>query len=164
LGTPPAPSSWAGLRASGGGCRAPPPVSSARSSLASGTGAARRGLPRSRWAAPAASASPRTAGWEIFNRPSKGGLNGFTHFAVKAEAGDRVLDARVLVGDQSRPTREVAGLRVQLSAPPSAPSAARSAALRSLAYRVLCSRSPPFLSTFIKFAFRPCFIGVLVSY
>jgi hypothetical protein len=109
-------------------------------------------------------ANGRLADWEIFNRPSKGGLNGFTHFAVKAEAGDRVLDARVLVGDQSRPTREVAGLRVQLSAPPSAPSAARSAALRSLAYRVLCSRSPPFLSTFIKFAFRPCFIGVLVSY
>ena len=32
--------------------------------------------------------------WEIFNRPNKGGLNGFSHFAVKAEAGGRVLDAR----------------------------------------------------------------------
>ncbi len=37
--------------------------------------------------------------WEIFNRPNKGGLNGFSHFAVKAETGDKVLDARVLCGD-----------------------------------------------------------------
>lgn len=48
-------------------------------------------------------ANGRLVDWEIFNRPSKGGLNGFTHFAVKAEAGDRVLDARVLVGDQPPP-------------------------------------------------------------
>jgi len=37
--------------------------------------------------------------WEIFNHPNKGSVNGFSHFAVKAEAGGRVLDARVLHGD-----------------------------------------------------------------
>lgn len=49
------------------------------------------------------SANGRLIDWEIFNRPSKGGLNGFTFFAVKAEAGGRVLDARALVGDQPPP-------------------------------------------------------------
>jgi hypothetical protein len=48
-------------------------------------------------------ANGRLVDWEIFNRPSKGGLNGFTRFAAKAEAEGRVLDARVLVGDQSPP-------------------------------------------------------------
>lgn len=37
--------------------------------------------------------------WEIFNRPNKGGRNGFSHFAVKAQRGGRVLDARVLHAD-----------------------------------------------------------------
>jgi non-lysosomal glucosylceramidase len=37
--------------------------------------------------------------WEIFNRPNKGGRNGFTHFAVKAERSNRVIDARVLHAD-----------------------------------------------------------------
>lgn len=37
--------------------------------------------------------------WEIFNRPAKGTRNGFSHFAVKAEAAGKVLDARVLHGD-----------------------------------------------------------------
>ncbi len=37
--------------------------------------------------------------WEIFNRPAKGSRNGFTHFAVKAEAKGKLLDARVLHGD-----------------------------------------------------------------
>jgi uncharacterized protein (DUF608 family) len=41
--------------------------------------------------------------WEIFNRPSKGSLNGFSHFAVKAEGGGRVLDARVLNADLPPP-------------------------------------------------------------
>ena len=41
--------------------------------------------------------------WEIFNRPAKGSRNGFSHFAVKAEAGGRVLDARVLQGDAAPP-------------------------------------------------------------
>lgn len=41
--------------------------------------------------------------WEIFNRPSKGSRNGFSHFAVKAEAGGKLLDARVLHGDEPPP-------------------------------------------------------------
>ncbi len=41
--------------------------------------------------------------WEIFNRPSKGSRNGFTHFAVKAEAGGKLLDARALHGDVHTP-------------------------------------------------------------
>ena len=41
--------------------------------------------------------------WEIFNRPNKGSLNGFTHFAVKAESQGCLLDARVLNGDLQPP-------------------------------------------------------------
>lgn len=41
--------------------------------------------------------------WEIFNRPNKGSRNGFSHFAVKAEAKGKVLDARVLHGDMPPP-------------------------------------------------------------
>ena len=36
--------------------------------------------------------------WEIFNRPNKEGLNGFSHFAIKAESKEKVQDARVLNG------------------------------------------------------------------
>ena len=43
--------------------------------------------------------SGRLIDWEIFNRPNKGSINGYSHFAVKAERGGRVLDARVLNGD-----------------------------------------------------------------
>lgn len=45
------------------------------------------------------SGSGRLIDWEIFNRPNKGSLNGFTHFAVKAEAGGKLIDARILQGD-----------------------------------------------------------------
>lgn len=45
----------------------------------------------------------RLVDWEIFNRPSKGSVNGFSHFAVKAEAGGKLLDARVLNGDLPPP-------------------------------------------------------------
>ena len=45
----------------------------------------------------------RLVDWEIFNRPNKGSVNGFSHFAIKAEAGGRVLDARVLNGDLRPP-------------------------------------------------------------
>ncbi len=41
--------------------------------------------------------------WEIFNRPNKGSLNGFTFFAIKAESDGKVLDARVLVSDPHPP-------------------------------------------------------------
>ena len=45
----------------------------------------------------------RLIDWEIFNNPNKGGTNGFSHFAIKAEANGRVLDARVLHGDLHPP-------------------------------------------------------------
>ena len=42
----------------------------------------------------------RLVDWEIANRPNKGSLNGFSHFAIKAETPDgQLLDARVLHGD-----------------------------------------------------------------
>jgi len=41
----------------------------------------------------------RLIDWEIFNRPNKRSTNGFSHFAVKAEARGQVLDARALNGD-----------------------------------------------------------------
>ncbi len=39
--------------------------------------------------------------WEIFNRPNKGGDNGFSHFAVKAVRGGETIDARVLCADDN---------------------------------------------------------------
>jgi len=45
----------------------------------------------------------RLIDWEIFNRPNKGGTNGFSHFAIKAEADGKVIDARVLNGDLTPP-------------------------------------------------------------
>ncbi len=41
--------------------------------------------------------------WEIFNKPNKGSFNGFSFFAVKAETGGKVVDARILIGDKSPP-------------------------------------------------------------
>ncbi|MDR1420124.1 MAG: hypothetical protein LBI86_07110 [Treponema sp.] len=49
------------------------------------------------------SGTGRLIDWEIFNRPSKGSLNGFSHFAVKAERDGRVLDARVMNADLPPP-------------------------------------------------------------
>ncbi len=37
--------------------------------------------------------------WEIFNRPSKGSSNGLSHFAIKADDGNQILDAKVLHAD-----------------------------------------------------------------
>ena len=45
----------------------------------------------------------RLIDWEIWNKPNKGGLNGFSHFAVKAENESEVVDARVLHGDLAPP-------------------------------------------------------------
>ncbi|NJN81529.1 MAG: hypothetical protein HC802_04095 [Caldilineaceae bacterium] len=45
----------------------------------------------------------RLIDWEIFNRPNKGSVNGFSHFAIKAEADGHLLDARVLHGDLHPP-------------------------------------------------------------
>ncbi|GHT97097.1 hypothetical protein FACS1894142_0800 [Spirochaetia bacterium] len=49
------------------------------------------------------SGTGRLMDWELFNRPSKGSLNGFSHFAIKAEDAGRVLDARVLHADLPPP-------------------------------------------------------------
>lgn len=45
----------------------------------------------------------RLIDWEIFNRPNKGSVNGFSHFAVKAERDGKLLDARILHGDLNPP-------------------------------------------------------------
>jgi len=45
----------------------------------------------------------RLIDWEIFNRPNKGSVNGFSHFAVRAEQNGSVLDARVLHGNLNAP-------------------------------------------------------------
>jgi non-lysosomal glucosylceramidase len=49
------------------------------------------------------SGNGRLIDWEIFGRPNKGGMNGFSHFAVKAEDKDGFVDARVLQGDINPP-------------------------------------------------------------
>ncbi|WP_421726070.1 GH116 family glycosyl-hydrolase [Bauldia sp.] len=43
-------------------------------------------------------ADGRLQDWEIFNRPSKGSVNGFSHFAVRAERDGSVVDTRILHG------------------------------------------------------------------
>ena len=43
-------------------------------------------------------ADGRLQDWEIFNRPSKGSVNGFSHFAIRADDGGQVVDTRVLNG------------------------------------------------------------------
>jgi uncharacterized protein (DUF608 family) len=45
----------------------------------------------------------RLIDWEIYNRPNKLSVNGFSHFAIKAEANGAVLDARILHGDLTTP-------------------------------------------------------------
>ena len=49
----------------------------------------------------------RLIDWEIFNRPNKGSVNGFSHFAVRVEQNDgesgQVIDARILHGDLIAP-------------------------------------------------------------
>jgi uncharacterized protein (DUF608 family) len=49
------------------------------------------------------SGTGRLTDWEIFNRPAKGSLNGFSSFAVKAEDGGRLVDARVMNTDLPPP-------------------------------------------------------------
>jgi uncharacterized protein (DUF608 family) len=41
--------------------------------------------------------------WEIFNKPNKNSYHGYSHFAIKAEASGKVVDARILVGDLQPP-------------------------------------------------------------
>ncbi|MFD2332699.1 GH116 family glycosyl-hydrolase [Cohnella sp. GCM10020058] len=49
------------------------------------------------------SGNGRLVDWEIFNRPNKRSVNGYSHFSIKAEQDGRVLDARVLNGDLQAP-------------------------------------------------------------
>ncbi|HCE44417.1 MAG TPA: hypothetical protein DET40_12790 [Lentisphaeria bacterium] len=49
------------------------------------------------------SGNGRLVDWEIYNRPNKNSLNGFSHFAVKAEKNGKLVDARVLQGDLNPP-------------------------------------------------------------
>ncbi|MBR4880727.1 MAG: hypothetical protein IKU19_02270, partial [Clostridia bacterium] len=44
----------------------------------------------------------RLVDWEIFNGPAKNSINGFSHFAIKAEKDGRVIDARVMQGDYTK--------------------------------------------------------------
>ncbi len=44
----------------------------------------------------------RLLDWEIYNNASKNSVNGFSHFAIKAEKDGKVLDARVLQGDYTK--------------------------------------------------------------
>jgi len=48
--------------------------------------------------------------WQIYNRPAMGSRNGYSHFAIKAEDEEELLDARVLVADQPLPYMEAADL------------------------------------------------------
>lgn len=49
------------------------------------------------------SGTGRLIDWEIFNRPNKNSLNGFSHFAVKIEEKGALVDARVLNSDLPAP-------------------------------------------------------------
>ncbi len=45
----------------------------------------------------------RLLDWEIFNKPAKGSVNGFSHFAIRTETASGQIDARVLQGDLPPP-------------------------------------------------------------
>jgi uncharacterized protein (DUF608 family) len=45
----------------------------------------------------------RLIDWEIFNRPAKLSFNGMSHFAVRCEKNDKVIDARIMQGDLQPP-------------------------------------------------------------
>lgn len=45
----------------------------------------------------------RLIDWEIFNRPNKGSVNGFSHFAIRAERDGQTIDTRILHGDLTTP-------------------------------------------------------------
>ena len=55
----------------------------------------------------------RLIDWEIFNRPAKGSMNGFSHFAIKAEANGKVLDTRILNSDLKPPFQGDGGANFQ---------------------------------------------------
>ena len=43
----------------------------------------------------------RLVDWEIFNRPAKGSINGYSHFAIRAIDGDKIIPA-ILNGDVTK--------------------------------------------------------------
>lgn len=45
----------------------------------------------------------RLIDWEIFNRPNKGSVNGFSHFAIRVERDGKTIDSRILHGDLTTP-------------------------------------------------------------
>lgn len=49
------------------------------------------------------SGTGRLIDWEIFNRPNKGSMNGYSHFGIKVEDEEKVIDARVLNSDIAPP-------------------------------------------------------------
>lgn len=57
------------------------------------------------------SGSGRLVDWSIRNRPALQGWNGYSHFAVKAEQGGKLLDARVLNGPYDENPSGSPGLR-----------------------------------------------------
>ncbi len=57
------------------------------------------------------SGSGRLVDWSIRNRPALQGYNGYSHFAVKAEQGGKLLDARVLNGPYDEDPSGGPGLR-----------------------------------------------------
>ena len=59
----------------------------------------------------------RLIDWEIFNAPSKGSDNGYTHFAVRTEKDGRVIDARILTGDVTKEYMGQYGRNVGLGMP-----------------------------------------------
>lgn len=56
----------------------------------------------------------RLRDWEIYNRPNKLSLNGYSHFAVRAEKNGKVLDARVMNADT--PPGYMGGVKSRTSA------------------------------------------------
>lgn len=44
------------------------------------------------------SAHGRLIDWQIFNRPNKGGFNGYSHFAIRAERDEEIVGVRILNG------------------------------------------------------------------
>lgn len=57
------------------------------------------------------SGSGRLVDWSVRNRPALQGYNGYSHFAVKAEQGGKLLDARVLNGPYDEDPSGGPGLR-----------------------------------------------------
>jgi uncharacterized protein (DUF608 family) len=49
------------------------------------------------------SGNGRLKEWQIFNHPDKDRVNGYSHFAIRAEQNGKMVDARILHGDELPP-------------------------------------------------------------